>query len=61
MKRKIVLSFLLVATVANLIILIIALTNKSGPLYDYGFIIGLSFLVLGGYLREHVSKYNKKT
>ena len=61
MKRKIIFVFLILVTVANLIIFIIALTKESGPLYDYRFLIGISFIMFGGFLRKYISKYNKKS
>jgi hypothetical protein len=58
--RKIILVFLLLATLANLIILAIALTKPSSSFYQYRFIIGISFITVGGFLRQHVLSYNKK-
>jgi hypothetical protein len=58
--RKIILVFLLIATLANLIILAIALTKPSSNFYQYRFIIGISFTMFGGFLRQHVLSYNKK-
>ncbi len=57
--RKIVLVFLLLVTIANFIILAIALTNSSSILHNYRIGIGISFIMFGGFLRQHLLKYNK--
>lgn len=57
LMRKIVLVFLLTLTIGNFIILEIALTNQSAFLYDYKLIIGISFLSLLGFLRQHLLSY----
>lgn len=59
--KKIVLVFLSLVTILNLVILVIAFTNESSFLYNYRLIIGISFLMFGGFLRQHVLSYNKKT
>ena len=59
--RKIILAFLLLVTIANFIVLAIALTNKSSTFYHNRFVIGISFLVFGGFLRRHILSYNKKS
>jgi hypothetical protein len=40
--------------IANFVALVIALTDiiPESPLRDYGFIIGLSFIVIGGFMRQ---------
>ena len=57
--RKIIFIFLLTMTFGNLIILIIALTNQSEFLNQYRLVIGLSFLMFGGFLRQHLIRNSK--
>ena len=59
--RKIILAFLLLVTIANFIVLAIALTNKSSPFYKNRLVIGISFIMFGGFLRQHILSYNKKS
>jgi len=58
--RKIILVFLLVVTIANFIILAIALTNESSSFYHNRLVIGISFVMFGGFLRQYLLSYNKK-
>lgn len=58
--RKIILVFLLLVTIVNFVILTIALTNKSSSFYHNRLVIGISFLMFGGFLRQHILSYNKK-
>lgn len=58
--RKIILVFLLLVTIANFIILTLALTNKSSSFYPNRLIFVISFLTFGGFLRQHLLSYNKK-
>jgi len=55
--KKTILACLLPATIGNLIVLIIALTNKASSFYNYRFVIGISFLVFGGLLRKQILSY----
>lgn len=57
--KKIVLALLSLLTIATLVILIIALTNKSSGFYNYRLVIGISFLVFGGILRQQISSNRK--
>lgn len=57
--RKIILVFLLTMTLGNFIILVIALTNQSEFFNQYRLIIGLSFLMFGGFLRQHLVRNTK--
>ena len=57
--RKIVLFFLSIVTIVNFIIMAIALTNKSSILHNYKLVIVLSFIMFGGFLRQHLLRYNK--
>lgn len=57
--RKIILVFLLTMTLGNFIILVMALTNQSEFLNQYRLIIGLSFLMFGGFLRQHLVRNTK--
>ena len=57
--RKIILVFLLAMTLGNFIILVMALTNQSEFLNQYRLIIGLSFLMFGGFLRQHLVRNTK--
>jgi len=56
--RKVILIVLSIITAANLVLLIIALTGNSS-LYRDRLIIVISFLAFGGFLREHILRYNK--
>ena len=58
--KKTILILLSFLTIINLIVLVIALTDKSSNFYSYRLIIGISFLMFGGFLRQHLSSYNKK-
>lgn len=57
--RKILLVVLLLITIVNFVILVIALTNKSSIFYHNRLVIGLSFMMFGGFLRQHILRYNK--
>jgi hypothetical protein len=57
--RKIFLVFLLAMTLGNFIILVMALTNQSEFFNQYRLIIGLSFLMFGGFLRQHLVRNTK--
>ncbi len=57
--RKIVLVFLSIIVTINFVILVIALTDKSSVLYNYRLVIGISFVMFGGFLRQHILGYNK--
>ena len=59
--KKIILVFLLLVNIVNFIILVIALTNKSSSFYHNRLVIGISFIMFGGFLRQHLLSYNKKT
>lgn len=59
--KKPIFAFLIFATLANLIVLIIALTNKDSNFYNYRFVIGISFLVFGGFLRRQILISRKNT
>jgi hypothetical protein len=59
--RKLILVTLLIITTVNLVFLIIALTNETSKFYEYRLGIGLAFLMFGGFLRQHLLSYNKKT
>jgi|GEM_PF-4165156 len=58
--KKTIIAFLFLATIANLIVLIIALTNKTSIFYNYRFVIGISFLMFGGFLRKQIMSFRKK-
>jgi hypothetical protein len=57
--RKIILGFLSLITIANFILLVIALTNKSSDFYNYRLVIGISFIMFGGFLRQQILSYGK--
>jgi hypothetical protein len=57
--RKIIFAFLILATIANLVILIIALTNNSSEFYNYRFVIGILFMMFGGLLTRQILSYRK--
>jgi hypothetical protein len=57
--KKIIFLFLILIIVANLILLIIALTDKSSEFYNYRLVIGISFIMFGGFLRHHFLSNNK--
>lgn len=57
--RKIILAFLLTMTLGNFIVLVMAFTNQSEFLNQYRLIIGLSFLMFGGFLRQHLIRNTK--
>lgn len=59
--RKLVLVTLLVITVVNLVILVMALTNEASVFYGYSLVIGIALLTFGGLLTRHLLRYNKKT
>jgi hypothetical protein len=59
--RKIVLVALLSITLTNLIILILALTNEKSMFYGYRLVIGIMFIMFGGFLTRYLLSYNKKT
>lgn len=52
--RKVVLILLSVITLANLVLLIIALTQPASSLYPFRLVIGIVFLMFGGFLRRHI-------
>ena len=58
--RKIIFAFLILATIANFTILIIALTDNSSEFYNYRFAIGISFMMFGGLLRRNILSYQKR-
>ncbi len=58
--KKTILVLLSMITLVNLIFLIIAFTNDYLSLTKYKFLIGISFLTFGGFLRKHILSYNKK-
>ena len=55
-----ILFFLLLVTIANFLILTLALTNKSSSFYPNRLIIGISFLTFGGFVRQNLLSYNKR-
>lgn len=57
--RKIILVFLLTITLGNFIVLVMAFTNQSEFLNQYRLVIGLSFLMFGGFLRQHLIRNTK--
>jgi hypothetical protein len=57
--KKAIFAFLVLATIANLVILIIALTDESSVFYNYRFIIGIAFIMFGGFLTRHALGYRK--
>lgn len=57
--RKVVLILLSVITLTNLVLLIIALTHSTSTLYSYRLAIGISLLMFGGFLRQHILRYNE--
>lgn len=57
--RKIILVFLLIMTFGNFIILVLALTNQSEFLAQYRLVIGVSFMMFGGFLRQHLIRNTK--
>ncbi len=57
--RKVVLILLSVITLANLVLLIIALTRPASSLYPNRLVIGIFFLMFGGFLRRHILRYNE--
>lgn len=57
--RKIILVFLLTMTLGNFIVLVMAFTNQSEFLNQYRLFIGLSFLMFGGFLRQHLIRNTK--
>ena len=59
--RKIILVFLLVVTIVNFIILTIAFTSNSSTFNNHRLLIGISFMMFGGFLRQHLLSYNKKS
>lgn len=52
--KKPIFAFLVFATLANLIVLIIAFTNNASIFYNYRLVIGILFLVVGGFLRRQI-------
>jgi hypothetical protein len=58
--RKIILVFSLLITIVNFIILVIALTIDSSIFYNNRFVIGLSFVTFGGFLRKQLLSFNKR-
>ncbi|WP_309614903.1 hypothetical protein [Flavobacterium sp.] len=57
--RKVVLILLSVITLANLVLLIIALTQPASSLYPFRLVIGIVFLMFGGFLRRHILRYHE--
>lgn len=57
--KKIILVFLLTMTLGNFIVLVMAFTNQSKILNQYRLVIGLSFLMFGGFLRQHLVRNTK--
>ncbi|QBZ98197.1 hypothetical protein GS03_01702 [Flavobacterium sangjuense] len=57
--RKITLILLSLLTLVNLVLVIIALTQPTSSLYPYRFVIGISLLMFGGFLRRHILKYRE--
>lgn len=57
--RKIILVFLLIMTFGSFIILVLALTNQSEFLAQYRLVIGVSFMMFGGFLRQHLIRNTK--
>jgi hypothetical protein len=57
--RKVVLIYLCVITLANLILLVMALTQSTSSLYPYRLVIGISLLMFGGFLRRHILRYKE--
>jgi uncharacterized membrane protein HdeD (DUF308 family) len=57
--RKILLIVLTVLMLVNLVLLIIALTQPTSSLYPNRLVIGISFIMFGGFWRQHVLRYNK--
>ena len=57
--RKIIFAFLTLATIGNLVILIIALTDNSSEFYNYRFVIGILFMMFGGLLTRQILSYRK--
>lgn len=50
--KRIILAVLFLITIANLLILVIALTNKSSEFYNYRSSIIISLLMFSGMLRR---------
>jgi hypothetical protein len=57
--RKILLIVLSLLMLVNLVLLIIAQTQPSSSLYPNRLVISLSFIMIGGFWRQHVQRYNK--
>ncbi|RZJ31138.1 MAG: hypothetical protein EOO48_02965 [Flavobacterium sp.] len=57
--RKLILIILSAATLVNLVLLVIALTNNKSILYPDRLIVAISFFVIAGFLRQHILSYNK--
>jgi hypothetical protein len=57
--KKSILVTLLMATVFNLVALIISLTNVDSPLHKYSLIIGISFLAVTALTAKMTNKFIK--
>ncbi|MES2410814.1 MAG: hypothetical protein V4535_05150 [Bacteroidota bacterium] len=57
--RKIILVLLSIVTLVNLVLVIISLTQPASSLYPHRFIIGISLITFGAFLRRHIVLYNK--
>jgi uncharacterized membrane protein HdeD (DUF308 family) len=57
--RKLVLIVLSVLTLANLVVLVMALTQPTSSFYPYRMVIGLLLIANGGLLRRHILRYNE--
>jgi hypothetical protein len=52
--KNIIFTLLLTFTIVNLMLLVIALTDQSSVLNNYRLIIAISFMMFGGFLRQHL-------
>ena len=54
MKNKTVWYFIILALIVNFVMLIIALTNTNhdNPLKEYRLVLGISFVAIGGFVRN---------
>ena len=60
--RKAIWGLIILALLLNFLALIIALTNiiPDNPLKDYRLIIGISFIAIGGFVREKYKRTKSK-
>jgi len=59
--KKTIFAFLLLATIANLILLILTFTDNSSSFSNYKIVIGISFVVFGGLLSRQLLSSKKST